>query len=295
MSENNNSTDGGVKLNANLLNRDFMESFQNVVSVIVETNDVKKASDLLKLLEKVLIKQAKEIANEKEIKEFYKKIVIKLKFISLSLLDDVDIVELVKNNFTWQFRIPNYDLLDKLKTKLISILSLEDRDKLKNKIKEGLLKNREIITSKAKLRIIEDWLKNYNSELGSGLADNLKRIQYITSLKSYKDLGDFDVNKLKTLFSFYESLKLSSLTPQGFEEEIPIIVKGKLYIFRQGNLEPVSGKINKKKDIGVPKELEDEAITELKNMLSQYEEGSLEKKAIEEELEKMEVGSRNKE
>ncbi|MFA4941060.1 MAG: hypothetical protein WC582_00475 [Patescibacteria group bacterium] len=263
-----------------MINGEYLETVKNVSQKIIFDNIQNKAFELFKLFKKALRENKDELKKYKEIYDFYNKIIIKFGFIGLPLLDDEDAVDLVGNYFTWQFRLPDYDFLGKFHSKLINTEMLEDRDLLKNKIKKVLLENKEIITSQGDLKTIAEWLRDYNSKLGIGPVDNLKKTQYITNLKSHKGVDDFDVKKLKILFSFYEGLKLSSLTPQGFEEEIPVIVKGKLYIFKQGELEPMEGKIKKSENT---KEKPDE----WQNLLDQYPVGSLERKAIEEEMEKI--------
>lgn len=274
-----------IKINR-MLSGEYIETVKKVSQHILYENLQDKAFELLNLFKKVLADNKNELDKYKDIYYFYKKIIIKLSFISLPVLDDEDVVDLMKNYFTWQFRIPDYDLSGKFKAKLINAEIFENRDKLKDGIKKVLLNNKEVITGKAGIRTISDWLKDYNSKLGIGAADKLKRSQYLVDLKKNKGLDEHDLKKLKTLFDFYESLKLSSLTPQGFEEEPPVVVDNKLYIFRQGTLEAVESKIKEVEPLKAINGYETK-ITELKDMLSQYPEGSLERKAVEEELKKL--------
>ena len=269
-----------------MLSGEYIEMVKKVSQHILEENLQDKAFELLNLFKKVLADNKNELDGYKDIHSFYKEVIVKLSFISLPVLDDEDVVDLMKNYFTWQFRIPNYDLAGKFKAKLINAEIFENRDKLKGEIKKVLLNNKGIITGKAEIRTIADWLKDYNSKLGTGVADKLKRSQYFVDLKKNKGLDEQDLKKLKTLFDFYENLKLSSLTPQGFEEELPVVVNNKLYIFRQGTLEAVEGKIKEVEPLKAVDEY-GAKITELQKMLSQYPAGSLERKAVEEELRKL--------
>ena len=269
-----------------MLSGEYIEMVKKVSQRILEENLQDKAFELLNLFKKVLADNKNELDGYKDIHSFYKEVIVKLSFVSLPVLDDEDVVDLMKNYFTWQFRIPNYDLAGKFKAKLINAEIFENRDKLKGEIKKVLLNNKGIITGKAEIRTISDWLKDYNSKLGIGAADKLKRSQYLVDLKKIKGLDERDLEKLKTLFNFYEGLKLSSLTPQGFEEEPSVVVNNKLYIFRQGTLEAVEGKIKEVEPLKAVDEY-GAKITELQKMLSQYPAGSLERKAVEEELRKL--------
>ncbi|MDD5071413.1 MAG: hypothetical protein PHQ42_01625 [Patescibacteria group bacterium] len=300
MEISNNTTKNQATKNISIADRlfddDYLESLKKVFDIIVRSNDVKHAQILVKVLKEAMAARKRELEAVKEINDFYKKIVIKLKFIALPLLDDADIMDLVKNYFTWQFRLPDYDIMEKLSAKLLNIVVLEDRDKFKAGLKGAILNNKETITSRAEIRTVADWLKNYISKLGLDIADNLKRTQYLVDLTKVKGLDEDYVNRLKILFNFYESLKFSSLTPLGFDEEIPMVMKGKSYIFRRGRLDPVGEiKIRGTADGGVEADKNEiQELEALKQMLSKYPEGSLERKAIEDEIAKLKTGGGEK-
>jgi len=298
MEISNNTTKNQTIKNIGIANRlfdnDYLESLKKVFDIIVRNNDVKHAQILLKVLIEAMAVRKSELEADKEINDFYKKIVIKLKFIALPLLDDEDIIDLVKNYFAWQFRLPDYDIMEKLSTKLLNILALEDRDKFKAGLKREILNNKETITSRTEIKTVADWLKNYISKLGLGIADNLKRTQYLVDLTKIKGLDEHYIKRLKTLFNFYESLKLSSLTPLGFDEEIPMVIDEKLFIFRRGVLEPV-GEVKIRQttaSASAANKNENQELGALKQMVSQYPAGSLERRAVEEEIRKLELGSR---
>ena len=82
-------------------------------------------------------------------------------------------------------------------------------------------------------------MRDYNSKLGIDIPDSLKRNQYFVDLQKIKELTNIDSFNLRTMFDFYESLKLSSISPEGFEEDVPINIDGVSYIFKQGKLEPL--------------------------------------------------------
>ncbi|MFA4833924.1 MAG: hypothetical protein WC619_03705 [Patescibacteria group bacterium] len=300
MEISNNTTKNQTIKNIGIANRlfddDYLESLKKVFDIIVRNNDVKHAQILLKVLVAAMAVRKSELEANKEINDFYKKIVIKLKFIALPLLDDEDIIDLVKNYFVWQFRLPDYDIMEKLSTKLLNILALEDRDKLKAGLKREILNNREMITSRAEIRTVAGWLKNYISKLGLGIADNLKRTQYLVDLTKIKGLDEHYIKRLKTLFNFYESLKFSSLTPLGFDEETPIVIDEKLYIFRRGELEPVGEVKIRQTTASAPAANKNEVQESeaLRQMVSQYPVGSLERKAVEEEIAKLKTGGGSK-
>lgn len=270
--EDNNKNQAMLKL----LNSDFIESVRDVAAKIIKFNDQKKAFGLSNSLKQVFDENKNELQKTVEVYEFYKRVIIKLKFIALPLLEVEDILNLVENYFTWQLRITDYNFLEKLKSKLIFTNIFAERDKIKEKIKNSLLKNTEIISKNATIKTIAGWLKDYNVKLGMEIVDKLKRTEYLINLNRDKNINPVDLENIKKLFNIYESLKLSSFTAEGFEEEIPIVLNNKLYIFRQGQLDPVL-----KLNIDLP---EENNLNNLKQLLGQFKEGSLERKAIEEEI-----------
>jgi len=274
-----------MSISKNIQDRDYMDSVQDFLDEVINTDNHKLAFELLRELGKNLAKQKEEIKNNPELIDYYNKIIVKAKFIALPLLDDKEVVELVRKYFTWQFRIPYYDFLEKFNFKLLNIFIYEDRDKIKENLRNVLLNNEQVITSKASKRKISEWLRDYNSKIGTGQADNLIKTQYFTDLKKIKELDESDRNRLRVLFDFYEKLKLSSMSPQGFEEEIPIVIDGNYYIFKQGELEPVSEKAQKARTvIGPPKTESEKKVEEIKEKEEEYSAGSIERKALEEEV-----------
>lgn len=274
------------KYNKKLADNQFVDLVQGDLEDIIFSNDIKKARDLADWLQEAIDKNKKFLENYPEIIKFYKKTIIKAKFVALPLLDNQIILDLIKNHFTWQFRIDNYNIIEKLKNKLNNIIVYEDRDKFKNEIKNILLNSNLIITNKATKKTIREWLNDYNSQVGLDPANSVKKTKYFIKLKENKDLDEYARKKMNILLEFYEKLKLSSLSPEGFEEDVPIVIDNKFYVFKQGRLEPIGEqKVNRKLDI--PKTEEEKQIDNLQNLLQKYPEGSLERRVVEEEIKRI--------
>jgi len=278
---------------AALTSAQFMQELEAVVAHIIRFNEAKKAFDLSRLVTEKLEKKKTEVLRFPEVYDWYKKIIIKLRLTALPLLDQSDVIDVFNNYFTWQFRLPDYDVLAKLEAKLLTIIITEERDEFKNKLRQALLENREVIASHAEIKTIADWLKNYNASVGTEPADSLKKNQYLAGLKSNKSLSDFERQKLQTLIAVYELCKLSSFTPQGFEETVPIVIDGKLYIFNHGVLEQVKPSKQVEEILrateGSPQTnaTTHNSSTGLQQLAEQYPQGSLERRAIEEEIAKL--------
>lgn len=290
----------------------YIELVEKVANSIIKEDDQKRAFELSKIFEDIIL-ISRDLFFNNDIYNFYKKITIRMKFVALPLLSNKDVLDLLGNYFTWQFKIIDYNLEEKFKYKIINIIVIEERDELKNQLKKILLNSSEIITGTTKIKSISEWITDYNSKLGIGRADNLKRTQYFIDLEKIPKINKRDIKKLKILFDFYEKLKLSSFDAEGFDEEIPIKIKDKLYIYRKGVLESVdfenetdktkekdgnTGIETKKHNDFKSGGLEDMVLEEekilnkeiegLKIMAGRYKVGSLERTAIEEEIKRLE-------
>jgi len=277
-----------------LFNSGFIEESKAIITDIIKYDDTKKAFDLLALLRGVMQTSKKELEKDQKLNSFYGKMLITLKFIALPLIDDEDVLGLIKYNFTKQFLISDYDLLSKFINKLKNILLIEERDAFKEMVSEVILENLEKITNGDPFATINNWLKNYISQVGLNQADVIKKTQYLVDLKKYKNITTADEKKLTTLFNFYNLLKLSSQTIEGFETGIPVVSDNKLYIFKQGIMEAVPD--ISKEYIKLSNLLKDNKIitsgdmsdlAELKQLATEYPAGSLEHKAVIEEIEKL--------
>lgn len=280
-----------------LCNKNYIGLIEKILEKIINYDDQNKAYELANLLGQNLKREKLEFKNI-EAFNFYNKIIIKLKFIALPLLENSEVLSLVKKYFTWQFRISSYDIIKKIKFKLINIEVYEERDKFRDDLRRVLLENNNTITSKARIKTIKDWLVDYNTKVGIKTSERLKIAQYFTDLKKDKELSENDIAKLKILFNFYEEINLSSLTPQGFEENVPIVINGELNIFRNGNLEKVEKKspdvlevLRRLKSSTSDKNSEN---VEYRKILNSYPAGSLERKAIEEEIARYQSGGGDK-
>lgn len=292
-SQNNNTNNIGAM--GLLIDKSYINTTKVIYEKIARFNDKQKAFELSGLLKELLMNNRTEIKQFPEIYNFYKRIIIRMRLIALPLLDEDEIIELTKNYFTMHYKIPYYNFIDNLKTFLIPIVLIEQRDKIKQNIKNALLSNSEVITPNGRIRTVVDWLKNYNTNLGTNIPDKLKKTEYLVSLTRDKTINSEDVVKLKTLFEVYEFLQISAKTIAGMEEEYPVMVDGKLHIFRKGFLEPVpdfSDEILEGLSLNKTETPSDQ-LTQLKAMANQYALGSLERMAVEEEIGKLEGSGEN--
>ncbi len=293
-----------------LADRKTFEDIKSKYNEIVIYDQPTEAYDLAKDLEKSLenIKDFKE--RYPEFFVVYKKIIHRLKWIGLQVMTESMVAEMFKYQFNEIFNIQGLtvdELWRKLKIILLVILDFNERDEYKKELRNTLLNSQEkltekrlIINNQEKSPTVGNWILDYNSNLGAGIADNLKRTQYFINSLNIRNLRAEEKVKAKFLLDFYEKLKYSSNTLEGLEEEIAIDDEGMKGIIKAGVFEPLKEDENKivaRKIQIQPGQLVKRAEVktgavetrqdDLKNLASHYLEGSLERKAIEEEINRL--------
>jgi len=222
-----------------IFDRGYQSDLKEVVRLIITYDDLQKAAELSAILDKALVKNAKELAALPKDLAFYREMIVKLKFVCLPAIDDSEVISLIKNNFCLQFELPGYDLLKKISEKFLNILAVKDRNVFKESLVRVLSENNERITENHEIKTVGGWVKDYITKVGLDYKDNLEKVQYLVKLRDSKILRPEQIDHLILLFKLYDFLNTPSDTPEGFDEEMPIVVDGKLCIFRKGFLEPV--------------------------------------------------------
>ncbi|MBU0732051.1 hypothetical protein KKC88_04185 [Patescibacteria group bacterium] len=117
--------------------------------------------------------------------------------------------------------------MEKLREKLQTMLIFEDRDALKTKIKDVLMRNEEplfdvpleIEGQKVK-STIGNWINFYNAHVGTGELDKLKQTEFFSKDKIFISLNNNQQKILQAIFNTYEQIKISSYEEQGIETEV---------------------------------------------------------------------------
>lgn len=254
-----------------------------------EFNNARRAYSYLRELEQ-FVKQKNLKQIDRELYGEYYDLSVRLKFLALEFFDDwTEIEELLKNHFESIYKIKYYDLWNKIKIRLLTVPDLNKRDETKRTLKKILLNcDRAIINKKKYDKIdnlpitVAEWLNDFTTNLGIGEIDRLKKVQYLTNSENIKKLDSGDSDKIKILFRLYENIRASSNTPEGFEDDVPMVINGKYVIYTQGQAEEVDSKI---KNLIKSIKTDSKEIQELKQEEARYGKGGLEEKAIEEEIE----------
>ncbi|MFH1326416.1 MAG: hypothetical protein ABIH48_03025 [Candidatus Falkowbacteria bacterium] len=233
-------------------------------------------------------------------------------------MDQVEDTELISYYNTSLIRIL---LEDKDFVKKLSNAFLENQEKLTYK--------EFVLDSKPTRPTVANWLKDFIQQNGSGIFDKLKLSNYLTSSKNVKLLDDGEKKLVKKLLLLYYNLaffpesmneikvgdweiiplekeevftKVKSKMPTPTAGQAPVAPTNNQIVDYQASenkdqkLEELEKKIksqNMKGEIeNEEPEVESGELKELQEMAEQYKEGSLERKAVEEEIKKLEIRSK---
>ena len=296
------------QVNYNLFDTRYQELLTEVVHDILFFDYYDKSVALLHKVEEVINNNNTELDANKDVANFYNKIILSLKFVALPALDDAEIISLFKHNFSFKFNLPEVDLKRKLNLKFLSIAVVDDRNKLKDSLVAALHQNQEKISNAQELNNISDCLRNYLSHIGEE-NKKLAHAQYIVDINNRRDLSTSEKENIKYLCDIFDFLNIKSDQPDGLEEEPVVVDNGQLAIFKKGILEPIA--VNKQVQAMFDKDKDEVAafdnesfesldtknrvtmtentdkIKTLSEALSNYSPTSLEYKAIKEEINRL--------
>jgi hypothetical protein len=284
--------------NFNFNDQKIIDGFNRELFFIIEEDSISKAYRFYFYLKKLLEEPSiKETITQNSLTQ-YQKMIIKAKFIALPLLDKKDVYNLINDHFNYSFNIEGYNLWGKIKDFLTNIDSLEERNKIKNNIKKILLNNKTLITKnnikigdKEVIPSVNNWLSDFLSQFGDeGFLDQIKLSSYFIKSKNVKSLSVEEKRRIESLLNLYKKMKISSNTLEGLEEDITIIKPdGEIGFIKQGQYEKIDSKAQDlyNKISGKEKGNFKIGINELKRMLIKYPPASLERRAIEEEIERL--------
>jgi len=201
----------------------------------------------------------------------------------LTVPDHEDIIDILRD----------YDLV------LLSLLSQDKELKFAKKLGTALLENQEKLTfkefyldNKPTRPTISNWLKDFISQYGATLPDNLQVSHYLTSSSNVKNLSASEKETVGKLLYLYRNIVFFPQSmPQNLQAwqiiPLPKITQSKIDSYKvkvkdeQSNVDdhsfasPIEQKTNK------------DLLAQLQQMSTQYSPDSLEHKAIEEEIAKL--------
>jgi hypothetical protein len=236
----------------------------------------------------------------------FNKYYLLLQFLIIPYLEINEIAELLKKDISIALNDNNFDLFAVVKRRLIYV-DISERDECKKELKSALIDNGVIITqtvvssSGGKLNTVNDWIKDFISSVNQKGSNSLAQAQYYQR-PYYLKLSEIEKNKLRRLFQLYRYLSLSSLTPDGFEDDMLFQTKdGQLVTSNKSKIvvlydprgkDMMSSRTHRNyPEVVIKKKSRENETTkklvEIEEIAAQFPAGSLERKAIEEEMKKL--------
>jgi len=224
-----------------------LEGYKKYISHIVYFDLVKEAYNIVKTLPKFLDEIPDYKRKYANLYSGYQEIIKLAKLVSIPLLSDQEVIDLFEKNFVLMLSTENLIIQDKIEAKLAGIILHDERDVLKAKLKEALERNKEKFTSvnfeengKRVPASVGGWIKIYISEVGTKIADTVKRQEFFVNNKFYLLLSDTEKKQVRRLLDVYERTKLSSVTMEGLDEPISIFTEdGEHKVLFRGRLEDI--------------------------------------------------------
>ncbi len=281
---------------------DIIKDFKKIKEYseqVLYSEDWRGADNLIYFLKQNIKKLDLEKSNNLLFQE-YKKMILKLKWVCLDIYSEEEILELIKNNFIYIYRVnDDYDIWHHIRIKLLQQLDFDKRNDFKLRIRQALKDNNQTLTDSGEIKSVRDWINEYAKNVGESIVPKLKQLDFFQKNHNIQMLNDKDKNKVKKLLNFYERLKISSKSLLGVEEGVPVPEEESPHThIRDGQIiAPVKDDklsmlikqvLTQRSSLGMNNK-EEKKIDELQKMVSQYPAGSLERKAIEEEINRLKI------
>jgi len=176
-----------------------------------------------------------------EVEAVYNDLLIRLEFLALNYWPDRTFYQLFSNNLSPVLADVDLLIIERITARLIESHVL-DRDSIRQQILRYLRQNQNLLTKnyidvngKNVAGTIANWLTDYQGKVSDEAISQIARTRYLAQDKNTKTLSAEEKLKLTRLIEVFEFLKLSSTTPEGYEQDIIFIDRdGKTKIFAHG-------------------------------------------------------------
>ncbi len=193
----------------------FRELSQST-DLAVNYNDIQQANRVIVALEDNLANQQDKVIANPDFYEGYRKMWVKCQFIALASISDEDFFDLIKENLLEGLALPEYDLVEKVETR-ISFISIDD-DKA-NFVQQliTILENNTALLGTEKITtngIVRDptlqyWLADYkNYPVQTAVRTDIEEVSYITKSPNASKLSIPQRNQLLEVLSLYDELQV---------------------------------------------------------------------------------------
>ena len=230
-----------------LTNQEIFEEIMRQGQEVIDADDGRRALTFVRNMNQMLAKpEGKALANSPERGVAYQDLMTRLSFICLAALDDRTIAGLLEAHTLVGIRLIGTAVAGKIKAKLVAVPSFGERDVLRRRLREALLRNQERIGSssislndKMMPPTVTNWLRKYSGAVGPRPVTLVGQNQFIATNADVKKLDEDSRRLLRELVGLFEYLKLSSQTPAGLEDPVVFRFGNQLRVLKQGNFEDI--------------------------------------------------------
>jgi hypothetical protein len=224
----------------NLSDSNAVATLKSTLREVVSARETSSAADLLARL-------TPRLAEAPGLSDALSEELMAVRILALPFLPDEEIVRLFSTQLLALTRRDSIDLWTELRGKLLS-LPLVDRDVLKDRLVTALRANSETLSAGIintpqgpRPPTVGNWLRLY--ERSAGLKPSQEqREQFLSANPDAKALTAADQTALRRTLYLFDRLKLSSLTPEGIEEDLVIEdAAGGLQVMSGGNVVSLTG------------------------------------------------------
>lgn len=172
-------------------------------------------------------------------------------FVSFNRISEDEQIEMVRGHLLTMFEIPSYSFRRKIEIRLLTFPLLPDRDILRNKLKEAMMANIEVMgvnpQDAAKRLTVSGMIKKYiASKSQAAPGDELSRQRFLNQDSELSVFPPEVREKSRVIIELFDWLSLSSASEEGFEEHFSIVQDGRRMIIRNGRVEDLVDEETKK-------------------------------------------------
>lgn len=222
----------------------FLEELERGVDANIAEQSVQDMFAISRGIRDFLDAKGTSVRQQPFLVERCEKLYAKTALVAISRLPEQEVLKLLATALLTAFKIPNYDLHEKLRMLIISTPDLEERDLLKQRLRQAFLDNNEVFeatqenSSVPLPKTVGGWLKHFNVFVNGKKATTLQRADYFTTNDKY--LAPQQSSQLRAIIEAFEYLKLSSINLESDAEMLSIIDdNGEPKVYRAGILEDV--------------------------------------------------------
>ena len=223
--------------------------FQDSFSVCAKYDMGEQAFELAEVIARNLAARPELPTSDAAVYKEYETLQWKLRWIALPWYREPLIIPLFQDHYILTWQIPDFNLIEKLKHKLVTFVRLEDRNALRKEILEAIRNNTEVLThesvtkdGKEQAGTVKNWALDEVIALGTQQITSIRLSEYLVNSQNTKALGKESRERLRSFFEFLEYLKTPSDSPAGFESAVPVDDPAATGTIRGGVLEKYSEK-----------------------------------------------------